>query len=279
VPIVGYKRGVERVRAVPGWALAMFVIGLVVLALSPVPGWLIHHRELQGEGYRTLTVGLTAWQLRSGSLPVVGGAVVVSAALGIVAVSMPGARRWLPVGAALALGLLVAGLAPLAQEGHISRINISPGWALFVGIALAAAMLGLALRGGGHPSRGLLAGAAVTLLVASAGGYSVRAVQLDLFEGPSVHWSDGEHRRADGAHELVLTLRDGTYQLGRWAGTMEAAGINVILTEDPACPESRAMYRVRAVSDGTLWERVVDLCADGERAAELEGVWVPAPAD
>jgi hypothetical protein len=51
----------------------------------------------------------------------------------------------------------------------------------------------------------------------------------------------------------------------------------VILTDDPACPEARGFYRIRKVEDGVLWELVVDVCADGARAAALEGVWRPTP--
>lgn len=260
----------------PPWPwLAVAGLALALVALSFVPAWLLHHRELSGEGYRSLVIGLTAWQLRSGSLPVLGAAVVVTGLAAAVALALPAARGWAIVGVAGSLGLLLAGLVPLTQVGHVSRIWINPGWALGVAILLVAASSALAVRTA-RPSRRVMVAAAVALVLAAAGGLGIRALQLHLFEGPSPNWSDGAWERIDGRGG-ALVLDDGTFRLGGWSGTMEPAGINVILTEDPACPDARGFYRVRNVEGGVLWEKVVDVCADGARAAELEGVWREAP--
>lgn len=254
------------------WAwLAVAGLAGALVALSFVPEWLVHHRELSGEGYRSLVIGLTAWQLRSGSLPVLGGAVLLTGLAVLVSLAVPAMRRWTVLIVAVALGLLVAGLVPLSQVGHVSRVWITPGWALGVGILLVGATSAVAMRAA-RPTRGMLLLAAVAFAVSVAAGFGTRALQLHLVEGPSPNWSDGAWERVDGAAgELVLD--EGTFRLGAWSGTMEPAGINVILTEDPACPEARGFYRVRTVDDGVLWEKVVDVCADGARAAELEGVW------
>jgi hypothetical protein len=255
--------------------IGLAALALALVALSFVPEWLTHHRELRGEGYRSLFVGLTAWQLRSGSLPVIGGAVIVAAGVGLASLRFHGARRWAVAGLAVALGLLAAGLVPLAQVGHISRLWIGAGWSLVLGIGLVAAMAAIAAHAA-RPGRRVLAVSVLAALVAMAGGTAIRFVQLHLVEGPTPNWSEGTHERVDGAPGQ-LVLADGTFSLGRWSGTMEPAGINVILTADPACPEARGFYRVRTVDEGVLWELVVDVCADGARAAELEGVWRPAP--
>lgn len=268
------RSGTAGLRAPWPW-LTVGVLALALVGLSFVPGWLVHHRELSGEGYRSLVIGLTAWQLRSGSLPVLGGAVVLTAVQAAGAIALPATRPWAVVGAAAALGLLVAGLVPLTQVGHVSRIWINPGWALGVAILLMAAAAALTARAA-RPSRPVLVAATLALVLAAGGGLSIRALQLHLFEGPSPNWSDGVWERTDGGAGALI-LDDGTFRLGGWSGTMEPAGINVILTEDPACPDARGFYRVRNVEGGVLWEKVVDVCADGARAADLEGVWREAP--
>jgi hypothetical protein len=249
-------------------------VAILLVALSFVPEWLTHHRELRGEGYRSLFVGLTAWQLRSGSLPVIGGAVLVASGVALASLRFPAARRWSVGGLAIAIGLLAAGLVPLSQVGHISRLWIGPGWSLFLGIGLVAAMTAVAARAA-RPDRRMLAVAGLAALVAMGGGLATRFVQLHLVEGPRSNWSDGTHERVDG-RDGELLLADGTFRLDGWSGTMEPAGINVILTNDPACPEARGFYRVRKVEGGVLWELVVDVCADGARSEALEGVWRPA---
>ena len=272
----GYAATIRTVRVQAPWPwLAVAGVALGLLALSFVPAWLVHHRELQGEGYRSLVIGLTAWQLRSGSLPVLGGAVIVVGVAAVVGVGLPTARRWVVVALAAALGLLLAGLVPLSQVGHISRIWISPGWALVVSIVLVGATAVLAGRVA-RPGRRAVVVAAVALTLALGAGVGIRALQLHLFEGPSPNWSDGTWRQVDGGSGDLM-LDDGTVRLGEWSGALEPAGINVILTEDPACPDARGFYRVRNVEGGVLWEKVVDVCAGGTRAEQLEGVWREAP--
>jgi hypothetical protein len=252
----------------------MVALALVVVGLSFVPGWLVHEREVRGEGYRTFAIGLTAWQLRSGSLPVIGGGVVVALAVGVAAVTLPAARRWLLAGLGIAAGMLMAGLLPVGRLGHITHVWLSPGWTIGAGIALVAAMGVVAYRGGA-PGRRTLAMAAISVVLAAVLGGGVRLLQLELTEGADPHWSDGTWHRADGASgELVLD--DGRFALDGWSGQVEPAGINVILTDDAACPDARGFYRVRTVDDGVLWERVVDTCADGARAEALEGIWQQA---
>jgi hypothetical protein len=261
------ERSADRTR----WAWAVAGLALALLALSLIPEWLVHHRELRGEGYRSLVVGLTAWQLRSGSLPVLGGAVALAAAVGALVVARPSWRPWASVGAAAVLGLLLAGLVPVSTVGHISRLWIGPGWALVVAIVLAAGIAVLVLRGT-RPSRSIAVAALAALLVSAGMGTGTRMLQLELVEGATPNWSDGTWHRADGASgELVLD--EGTFALDGWSGQMEPAGINVILTDDAGCPDARGFYRVRTVDDGVLWERVIDTCADGARAEALEGIW------
>lgn len=250
------------------------MLALVIVGLSFVPGWLVHEREVRGEGYRTFAIGLTAWQLRSGSLPVIGGGVLAALAVGVTAVTVPAVRRWLFVGLGVAAGLLAAGLLPLGRLGHITHVWLGPGWVLGAGIGLVVAMALVAYRGAA-PGRRTLATAGVVVVLAAVLGGGARLFQLELTEGAEAHWSDGSHARADGT-EGSLVIDGGTFRLGRWSGEIQAAGINVILTGDPGCPDARGFYRVRPVDDGVLWEKVVDTCADGARAEQLEGVWRPS---
>jgi hypothetical protein len=246
------------------------------MALGFLPEWLRHHREVGGEGYRSLIIGLSAWEFRS--VPVVSAGVVSTALLGLAAVAAPvRIRAWLPIGAAGTLGLLVAGAWPIAQVGHVSRVWITPGWALLLAIVAASATTLLAsLATRLDARRGLLA---VALLVSLAvGGAWMRSARLAAAEADTQHWSDGTYSRGTGAGGSVLTLRDGTYTLGAWSGRIEAAGISVILTGDAGCPDARGFYHVRAGSGGgTLFELVVDTCGDGARAEALDGVWLREP--
>ena len=267
---------VERIREAPRWTLAIAAIGLALLALSFGPGWLSHNRELQGEGYRSLVTAPSAWHLRGGTLPVLTAGVVGSVLVGLLAVAVPRARRWMPALSAIALGLLTAGLVPVAQEGHISRVALTPGWALLIALVGVTAMTALAWRAA-PPSGRAAATAAVAFGLVAAVGTGVRVAQLDLVEGPTQHWSAGTWVRAEGEQQLVLG--GGTFELDPWSGTIEAAGINAILTQDPACPDARGMYRVRSGGgDEVRWEKIVDTCDDGARAEALEGTWQPESA-
>lgn len=259
----------------PAWTWGLLGLALVVVALSFVPGWLIHEREVRGEGYRTFAIGLTAWQLRSGSLPVIGGAVLATLAVGVAAVALPAGRRWLLVGLAAAAGLLASGLLPIGRLGHITHVWLSPSWLLVVGIGLVAGMAVVSFRGA-RPGSRILAISAVALVGAALVGGGGRLLQLELTEGAEPHWSDGSYERVGGGGEALIIDGD-TFALGPWSGEIEAAGINVILTGDPGCPDARGFYRVRPAPDGNvLWEKVVDICAGGARANDLQGVWRPA---
>jgi hypothetical protein len=264
-------------------ALGILLSGAGTLGLSFVPGWLVNDRILLGEGPRELVAHFSAWQ--SQAVPVLAAAVVVEVAVGVGAAlevaGMVAARRaagLIAVLAAIGLGLALAGLWPVSQSGHASGVTITPGWPLAIAIVLAgAALSGTLLLTA--PRRALLAGVAGIVLVTTLAGAGARQVGLNLAEGTGQHWSEGTYTRAgtDGAAIEQLTMRSGRYSVdGRWSGAFEASGNVVILTGDPACPQARGSYHVQAAgSSGQIrWEKIVDLCAGGERARDLEaGTW------
>jgi hypothetical protein len=257
-------------RDLPRAELAVLGLGLGVLALSIVPGWLLHNRVVGGEGYRSLALALNAWQLKS--VPVLSIAAVAAGAAGLT-VLVPPARPWLVALAALALGLMVAGLVPLSHEAHVTSVEVTPGWALFVALAAVVAMIVLAVRAT-RPPRAVLAAAVAVMLVASVGGGVGRIVQLAEAEAVSSHWSPGTYQRQGGS--ATLTLTETSYASGRWSGALETAGTSIILTADPACPDARGYYHVRAAEgDAILVEKVIDICDDGDRSTALEGIWTP----
>jgi hypothetical protein len=244
-----------------------------VLALSFAPGWLTHHREVGGEGYRTLTLTLNAWQLRA--FPVLSAAVVAALVTGLVAVAVPRVRRLLTPVVAVPLGLLVAAAVPIGHVAHVSRVSITPGWTLLGAFAAVIGMAAVIIRGS-PPTGRLLVVAGAALLLVGAGGLAGRLVQLELAEGVRSHVVDGTYSREVGGVRRLLTLRDGTYSLDPWSGAVETAGISAIITGDAACPDARGFYHVRSAGgDRILWEKVVDTCGDGARAQALEGTWRP----
>ncbi|HEY7525501.1 MAG TPA: hypothetical protein VIA82_01515 [Candidatus Limnocylindria bacterium] len=261
----------SALRGVPRWQVAVLALGVGVLVLSLVPGWLMHSRVVGGEGYRTLTLALNAWQLKS--VPVLSLAAVAAGVAGMAA-PVPFARRWMAVLAALALGLLLAGLVPLSHAAHVTSVAVTPGWALFVALAAVGAMVIVALRRS-PPPRTVLAAALGTLLVAGLGGGIGRFVQLQEAEAVSSHWSPGTYQREGGT--ATLTLTETTYASGSWSGALQTAGTSIILTADPACPDARGFYHVRSAGgEAILVEKVIDICADGDRTTALEGTWTPA---
>lgn len=267
-------RIIEVVRGRPRWAQVTLGLGIAVLALSLAPGWLVHNRTVGGEGFRTLTLLLNAWQLWS--VPVLSMAAVMAALAGVAAVLPAPDRRWLPTMAAGPLGLLAAGLVPLSHSAHVTSVSVTPGWILFVTLAAVAGMLVLLLRGL-RPPRGFVVLAAAVLLVAGIGGGLLRLVQVQLAEAVSTHWSPGSYSRQADGQSLQLTLGADHYATGAYSGDLETAGISIILTGDPACPDARGFYHVRSAGEGAiLLERVIDVCADGDRAAALDGVWTAA---
>jgi hypothetical protein len=257
-------------HGVPRHELAVLGLGLAVLVLSLVPGWLMHSRVVGGEGYRTLTLALNAWQLKS--VPVLSLAAVAAGVAGLAVLVRP-ARRWVAVLAALALGLLVAGLVPLSHAAHVTSVEVTPGWALFVALAAVGGMIVLWLRVA-PPPRLVLVAAVAAMVVGAAGGGVGRFVQLQEAEAVSSHWSPGTYERQGGTAKLSLTAT--TYASGSWAGALQTAGTSIILTDDPACPDARGFYHVRAAEgDAILVEKVIDVCADGDRTTALEGIWTP----
>jgi hypothetical protein len=257
-------------QGAPRWQLVVLGLGLAVLALSFVPGWLMHSRVVGGEGYRTLSLALNAWQLKS--VPVLSLAVVAAVVAGLAAL-IPVARPWLAVLAALAVGLLLSGLVPLSHSAHVTSVDVTPGPTLLAALAATAGILVVTLRAS-RPPRGVLAVAGAALLLAGVAGGIGRFVQLQEAEAVSSHWSPGTYQREGGTGTLTLTAT--TYGSGTWSGTLQTAGTSIILTHDPACPGARGFYHVRAAdADSILVEKVIDICADGDRTTALEGIWTP----
>ena len=266
-----------------GWLAVGVVAGTVaIVGLSFVGAWIVHRRELSGEGYREVVTVVGAW--RSVGLPIL--ALGVAAAVATAGAALAGLLGWrrhagwiVPVGSVVTLGLLGATLVPVAQDGHASRIDLTPGWAAFVGAGLAAAMVVAAILLA-HPStRHGLALAALAVLVLGAGGVG-RWAALQAGAAPTQAWALGTYIRAptDGQPELTLTVEDGRYRIGDfWSGAWESRSWTVILVDDAACPDARGTYHAHNVGpEGAdlRFVKVVDTCADGARAAELEtGTW------
>lgn len=260
------------------WPWMVAVAGLAIVALAFAPAWIVHHRELTGEGYRSSVVTLSAW--RDVARPVVSAAAVAAGLVALLALAVASRRApaWMLLpGAAAVLGLLLASAWPVTQVGYASRVMLTPGWALVVAIGLGVVMVmasvavaGIALRLVGAS----VALAAVVLVAGSAG----RAVALHVEEGDGRHWQEGSYTRAATADEPTetLTIEGAEYRIGdRWAGSFSWFGWSVVLEDDPACPDARGVYHARAAEAGGLeFTRLVDLCREGERERDLEaGTW------
>jgi len=267
------------------WLAVGVWAGAAILGLSFLDAWIVHHRELTGEGYREVVSMVGAW--RSVGLPVLALGIVAAVATAAVAIAiLLGWRRaapWmLPVGSVLALGLLGATLVPVAQDGHASSVDLSPGWAAFAGIGLAVLMAVAAVRVVRPGARHGLALAAFgfVAVVAGAGG---RWALLQASAAAGEAWATGTYSRAAGGDQgVTLTVDDGRYRIGdRWEGSWESHSWTVILTDDPTCPGARGAYHAHNVGpDGAdlRFVKVVDTCAEGERAADLEtGIWERDP--
>lgn len=270
-----------RVRLQAGsWPLVLAAAGFVVVALSFVPAWLVHFREITGEGYRTVLVDQSAWV--GAARPIVSAAIVLAlivAALGLAQLIRPTLvpARLVLVGSTVVLGLLLASAVPVGQEGHASRVSLTPGWALLVAIGLAAAMVGASLAQARPSGRVLVASGLLALFVVAAGSVG-RVVDLNLNEGDGRHWEAGSYTRPATGEEPAETLGlDGsTYRISdRWAGSFEWSGWTVVLDNDPACPDARGTYHAHAAEgDGLRFVAVVDTCLGGERARDLQvGIW------
>ena len=265
------------------WLIVAAVTGIAVFGLSFVNAWILHDRELRGEGYRHVQVLLSAW--RGVGMPVLTIAAVAALAGGIWALVLrvrPGLPAWpLLAAGVVAVGLVAASAWPVAQDTHASSVDLSPAILLPVGLVLSAALLaaGIAVA---RPGRRWLPAAGAAVLVLAVVGAGGRWAVLQAAEGDGRHWSDGSYTRVATAGEPTETLviADGRFSIGeRWSGTWEWSGWTVVLDDDPACPESRGAYHAHGEGEADLrFVRIVDTCADGARGADLEaGIWVRDP--
>jgi hypothetical protein len=268
-------------------ALAVVAIAAAgIFALSLVNGWIVHDREIRGEGFRHSTILLSAW--RSVAIPVLSLGAVAALVTGVVALVAMARRgrapRWpLVVGAVAIVGLVASSLVPLSWDGPTTSIDLRPGPLTAVGLVLGVALAIAAALAAGLGARAvapLAAGALVLAGLAVGGRWAVLTIT-----GPSNQaWEDGTYvRTADGLAPLTMTILDGTYRIDdRWAGTWEGrGGWTIALDDDPACPDSRGAYHAHGDGpDGAdlRFVMIVDTCRDGERAADLQsGIWVRRP--
>jgi hypothetical protein len=265
------------------WLLLVAVAGLAIFALSFVNAWIVHDRELRGEGYRFVQYYLSAW--RGVGMPVLTLAAVGALATAVWAVVLLRGRSlpaWpLVATSAVVVGLVLAAAWPVAQDAHASSVDLSSGPLLPIGLVLAIGMLVGAVAAV-RPPRRVMAAVGGVVLVALVVGVGGRWLGLQLAEGTGRHWSEGDYVRAatDGQPEQVLSIGDGTFAVSdRWAGTWEWSGWTIVVDDDPACPESRGAYHAHGVGEDDLrFVKIVDTCQDGARAADLEtGVWERRP--
>ena len=266
------------------WLWLVAAAGLAIFAISFVQGWIVHERELRGEGYRFVEVSLSAW--RGVAIPVTAAASVAALAIGLLAAATALRRArspdWLlPIGSAIVLGLIGASAWPVTQTGHASTVELGPSWLLPVALLLAVVMLAGSVAVA-RPSRRVVAAAAVLATVAFAGGAAGRWLGLQLAEGTGRHWEVGSYTRTatDGEPTMTMTLTGETFAIGdRWSGSFESSGWTVVLDNDPACPSARGTYHAHGVDQDDLrFVMVVDPCMDGARAADLvTGTWERDP--
>jgi hypothetical protein len=265
------------------WLLLVAACGAAIVALSFVNAWIVHDRELRGEGYRQVQHMVSAW--RGVGVPVLTLGIAVAAVTAAWAVGI--ARRPslvaspLVIGAAVTLGIVVAAAVPVEQDAHASSVDLSAGPLLPVGAVLAAGMV-VAAVSAVQPPRRLLGAATAAAVVALAGGVGARWLGLQLGEGEGRHWTEGSYTRSatGGEPTETLTIGDGTFTIGdRWRGSWEWSGWTVVVDDDPACPDSRGAYHAHGVDDEDLrFVMVVDTCEDGARAADLgTGIWERDP--
>lgn len=265
------------------WLIAIAVAGTAIFALSFVNAWIVHDREVRGEGYRFVQYFLSAW--RGVGMPVLSVAAVAAlatAAWAVGALRRPSLPAWpLMAGSVLVLGIMVAAAWPLSQDGHASSVDLSPGLLLPVGMVLGAAMFGgsMAVATPSRRVRLVLALAAVVVILAGAGA---RNLGLQLAEGTGRHWSEGSYTRPATGDRVAatLTIGDGTFRVDeRWSGSCEWSGWTVVVDGDPACPGSRGTYHAHGEENEALrFVKVVDTCGNGERAADFEtGIWERVP--
>ncbi len=262
------------------WLAVLAVVAIAILALSFVNAWIVHDREVRGEGYRFVQHSVSAW--RGVGMPVLTIGVLTALAVGAgAALSLLGWLRvapWLLVaGSVLALGLIASTAWPVSQDGHASSIDLSPGVVMPVGIGLAILMVAASLAVA-RPSPRVAISALAIGLVAVGAGVLGQSFALGAGEGTGRHWSEGSYTRTatDGEPTETLTIAGETVSISeRWSGSWEWSGWTVVIDNDPACPDSRGAYHAHGVGDEDLrFVKVVDTCQDGARAADLEtGTW------
>ncbi len=268
------------------WLILVALAAACLVALSFVDGWIVHDRELRGEGYRQVQVQLDAWQ--APAFPVLAAGIVGAAIGGAAALlglwrSGPRWPRLALGGGVVALAATIAGAVPVSYDGRISSVDLSIGWVSGAGLVLGAVMVaaaGMAAR----PSRAVLLGmmlAGVVALVAAGGG---RWLTLQQREQVGQHWSQGTYLRAgtDGQPEATLKIGDGTFRIDdRWSGRWAGTGLTVEIDDDPACPGVHGAYHVHdegASGEDLRFVALLDRCGDGARQDELEaGTWVRQP--
>lgn len=266
------------------WLAIMAVTGIGIFALAFVDGWLVHDRELRGEGYRLVQVVLGVWEERG--LPILAAGTIAALLVGIAAAVAWAGRavvpsRLLVIGAFVALGILASGAFPIAQDTLASSVDVTLGWPVAVAIGLGLVMVVAgSMSFGARPA--LLAAGVVVAAVAFAAGAGGRWYGLQLAEGDGRHWSDGSYTRAavDGQPTETLTFQDERLTIGdRWSGSLEWNGWVINIEDDPACPDARGTYHAHGEGDEDLsFVKIIDTCQDGERATDLEtGIWERVP--
>jgi hypothetical protein len=265
------------------WLLLIAAGGIAIFGLSFVNAWIVHDREVRGEGYRHAQHFLSAW--RGVGMPVLTIAAFGAFATALYALillrrpSLP--ERPLLPGAALVLGLVLSAAWPVSQTGHASSVELTVGLLLPIGALLAVGMVVGAWAIVRPASAAMLTvtGLLVLALTAGVGG---RWLGLQWAEGTGRHWSDGSYtRQATGGEPTeTLTIGDGRVTIGeRWQGIWEWSGWTVVIVDDPACPDSRGTYHAHGDNDKDLrFVKVVDTCEDGARGDDLEtGIWSRDP--
>jgi hypothetical protein len=266
------------------WLAILAVAGILVFALGFVDGWIVHDREVRGEGYRLVQVVLGVWEERG--LPILAAGTIAALLVGIGAAMAWAGRAVVPawvlvIGASLALGILASGAFPVSQDGLASSVDLSLGWPLAVAVGLGIVMAVAAFLAV-PPRAGVIVAAAIVAIVAFGIGAGGRWYGLQLAEGDGRHWSDGSYTRTATGEQPTETLTfDGeTIAIGdRWSGTLDWSGWVVNIEDDPACPDARGSYHAHGEGeDGLRFVKLIDTCRDGERAADLEtGIWERVP--
>jgi hypothetical protein len=266
------------------WLGIVAVAGVLVFALGFVDGWIVHDREVRGEGYRLVQVVLGVWEERG--FPILAAGTIVALLVGIGAAMVLARRALVPawvlvVGACLALGILASGAFPVSQDGHASSVDLSFGWPLAVAVGLGIVMAVAAIMAV-RPATSVIVAAALVALVALGIGAGGRWYGLQLVEGDGRHWSDGSYTRTATGDQPTETLTfDGErITIGdRWTGTLDWSGWVINIEDDPACPDARGSYHAHGEGEDDLrFVKLIDTCRDGERAADLEaGIWERVP--